>query len=48
VDAAPLLERLAAERVIGRVDRKTRPLATSHRRVPSTASVSDLVSEQRR
>jgi prevent-host-death family protein len=48
VDAAPLLERLTAEGVIGRVDRTSRPKATNHRRVPSTASVADLVTEQRR
>jgi prevent-host-death family protein len=48
VDAAPLLERLAAEGVIGRVDRTSRPNATKHRRVPSTASVAELVTEQRR
>jgi prevent-host-death family protein len=48
VDAAPLLERLTVEGVIGRVNRASRPKATDHRRVPSTASVADLVSEQRR
>jgi len=48
VDAAPLLERLTAEGVTGRVDRTSRPKATKHRRVPSTASVADLVTEQRR
>jgi prevent-host-death family protein len=48
VDAAPLLERLAAEGVIGRVERTARPRARGHQRVSSTASVADLVSEQRR
>jgi prevent-host-death family protein len=48
VDVAPLLERLTAEGVIGRVDCTSRPKATNHRRVPSTASVSDFVTEQRR
>jgi prevent-host-death family protein len=48
VDAAPLLERLTAEGVIGRVGGTSRPKATNHRRVPSTMSVADLVTEQRR
>lgn len=48
VDTAPLLERLTAEGAIGRVDRTSRPKATNHRRVPSTASVADFVSDQRR
>jgi prevent-host-death family protein len=48
VDAAPLLERLTAEGVIGRANRASRPKASNHRRVPSTASVADLVTEQRR
>ncbi len=47
VDAAPLLERLTAEGVIGRVDQTSRPKATNHRRVPSTTLVADLVTEQR-
>lgn len=48
VDTAPLLERLVAEGVIGRADRKQRPKATGHRRAPVTHSVAELVSEQRR
>jgi len=48
VDAAPLLERLTAEGVIGRVNGTSRPKATNHRRVPSTSSVADLATEQRR
>jgi prevent-host-death family protein len=48
VDAAPLLKRLTAEGVIGRVDRTSRPKATNHRRVSTTAPVADLVTEQRR
>ena len=47
VDAAPLLERLTAAGVIGRVDRTSRPLATTHRRVRSAASVAYLITEQR-
>lgn len=48
VNAAPLLERLIAEGVISRVERTSRPKAINHQRVPSTASVADLVTEQRR
>ncbi len=48
VDTAPVLERLVAEGVIGRAGRKPRPRATGHRRVATTASVAELVSEQRR
>lgn len=47
VNAAPLLERLTAEGVIGRAGRTSRPKATTHRRVPSAESVADLVAEQR-
>ena len=46
--AARILERLVAEGVIGRADRKARPKATGHRRVTATSSVADLVSQQRR
>ena len=48
VHTAPLLERLIAEGVIGRANRKPRPKATGHRRVVATGSVADLISEQRR
>ena len=48
VDTAPVLERLVAEGVIGRADRKARPKATGRRRVTATDSVADLVSKQRR
>ncbi len=48
VDSAPLLARLTAEGVIGRLDPTPRPKATNHRRVRSTASVAALVTEQRR
>ncbi|MHB2028289.1 MAG: hypothetical protein ACYCPT_05650 [Acidimicrobiales bacterium] len=42
------LERLVDEGVIGRTERTSRPRATTQRRVRSTASVADLVTEQRR
>jgi prevent-host-death family protein len=48
VDTAPLLERLVAEGVIGRADRKPRPKATGRRRVAATGPVAELITEQRR
>jgi prevent-host-death family protein len=48
VDAAPVLEQLVLEGVIGRAGRNPRPRATGHRRVTATGPVADLVSEQRR
>jgi prevent-host-death family protein len=48
VETAPLLERLTREGVLGRAESAARTSARSSRRVTAQASVSDLVSEQRR
>lgn len=48
VDAAPLLDRLTQAGVLSRPRRAERPEANRTRRVPTTGSVADLVSEQRR
>lgn len=48
VDAAPVLERLVAEGVIGRAGRAPRPRAAGRPRAPAKGSVADLICEQRR
>jgi prevent-host-death family protein len=48
VDPAPLPDRRTAEGVINRVERTSRPKVTNRRRIPSTASVADLITGQRR
>jgi prevent-host-death family protein len=47
VNASATLERLAAEGVIGRAERPTRPRAAGRSRVRARRPVSALVSEQR-
>jgi prevent-host-death family protein len=47
VDAAPLIERLTREGVLGRPQRSGRPAASGRPRVRASGSVADLVSEQR-
>jgi prevent-host-death family protein len=47
VNASATLERLAAEGVIGRPERPTRPRAAGRSRVRARRPVSPLVSEQR-
>lgn len=48
VDAAPLLEQLTNDGVLGRPRRPGRPAARNTPRVRASAPVSDLVGEQRR
>lgn len=48
IDTAPLLEQLTQAGVVSRPRRAERPEARRARRVRATASVADLVSEQRR
>lgn len=48
LSSATTLERLTAEGVISRPSSTTRPPAAGRRRVKARASVSDLVSDQRR
>ncbi len=47
VSSAPLLERLTAPGVIARPLATRRPTASGARRVPTTGSVSEVLSEQR-
>lgn len=48
VDSAPRLEQLTREGVLSRPLRTDRPVASTAKRVPARAPVSELVSEQRR
>lgn len=48
IDSAPILERLAAEGVIGPADRAHRPVAAGRSRVRPQGPVSSLISEGRR
>lgn len=48
IDAAPLLDQLVQQGVIGKPGSAVRPVARGAKRVHARGSVSDLVSEQRR
>jgi len=48
VDAASVIERLERDGILSRPRRAKRPRATGRTRVPTTAPVSDLVTELRR
>ncbi|MEV4419445.1 type II toxin-antitoxin system prevent-host-death family antitoxin [Patulibacter sp. NPDC049589] len=48
VEAAPLIDRLTREGVLGPPTSTERPVATATERVPAVGSVSDLISEHRR
>lgn len=48
VDASSVIERLERDGVISRPRRAKRPRATGRSRVPTTAAVSDLITDLRR
>lgn len=48
VDASSVIERLERDGVISRPRRAERPRATGRSRVPTTAAVSDLITDLRR